>query len=122
MGPNSPKSKSEDVTVEVYSVDSLEEAAAWLEPVRGKQVADGWEVSSFQIGDEGYFSKYKDGGRFEISFRKGTVVGRASAGELNTLKDFSQVIVESIPPNANSKSTQTPDHRANLPLRYQDLK
>jgi hypothetical protein len=83
----------------VYSVDNLAEAAAWLEPFRGKHVAEGWEVSPFQIGDEGYFSKYKDGEWFEISFRKGTIVGRASAGDLKKLKDFAQVIVESIPPN-----------------------
>ena len=54
--------------------------------------------SPFQIGDEGYLSKYKDGERFEISFRKGTVVGRTSARDLNKLKEFAQFIVESIPP------------------------
>jgi hypothetical protein len=43
-------------------------------------------------------SKYKDGERFEISFRKGTVVGRTSAGRLSKLKEFAQFIVESIPP------------------------
>jgi len=75
------------------------ECVSWLEPVRSKHVAEGWEVTSFQIGDEGYLSKYKDGDRFEISFRKGTIVGRTSAGDLNKLKDFAQVIVESIPPN-----------------------
>lgn len=97
-GPNFPQSKSEDVRVELYSVDNLAEAAAWLE-FRGKHVAEGWAVSPFHIGDEGYFSKCKDGERFEISFRKGTIVGRASAGDLKKLKDFAQVIVESIPPN-----------------------
>jgi hypothetical protein len=91
--------RSQDVTVHVYSVDSLAEAAAWLEPFRNKHVAEGWEFSAFQIGDEGYFSKYKDGERFEFSFRKGAVVARTSAGDLNKLKEFAQFIVESIPPN-----------------------
>lgn len=75
------------------------EAATWLEPFRSKHVTEGWEVSFFQIGDEGYFSKYKDGERFEISFRKGTVVGRTSAGDMNKLGEFAQFIVESIPPS-----------------------
>jgi hypothetical protein len=97
-GPNSPQSKSEDVTVQVYSVDNLAEAATWLEPFRSKHVAEGWEVSPFQIGDEGYLSKYKDEERFEISFRKGIVVGRTSAGDLNKLKEFAEFIVKSIPP------------------------
>jgi hypothetical protein len=75
------------------------QATAWLEPFRSKQVAEGWEVSAFQIGEEGYFSKYKDGERFEISFRKGTVVTRTSAGDLEKLKEFAQFIVESVRPN-----------------------
>jgi hypothetical protein len=71
-----PKSRSQDVVVSVYSVENREEAAKWLQPVRDKHVADGWQVSAFQIGDEGYLSKYKNGDRFDIEFRKGTVVAK----------------------------------------------
>ena len=66
---NSPRSRSEDVHVSIYSVEHGE-ATAWLGPGRNRQVAAGWQVSTYQIGDEGYLSKYKDGERFEIEFRR----------------------------------------------------
>ena len=40
----SPKSRSEDVNVSVYSVENHDEAAAWLGPFRKKQVAAGWQA------------------------------------------------------------------------------
>jgi hypothetical protein len=98
-GPNFPKSKSQNVEVHVYSVESVAAARSWLKPWREKQVAEGWEVNPFQIGDEGYFAKYKNGERFEISFRKGNIVAKTAAGDLDTLKEFAQCVVESIPAN-----------------------
>jgi hypothetical protein len=95
----SPKSRSEDVHVSVYSVENHGEAAAWLGPVRNKQVAAGWQVSTYQIGDEGYLSKYKDGERFEIEFRRGSVVAKIAGNGLRTVKDFARCIVDQIPAN-----------------------
>jgi hypothetical protein len=43
----SPKSRSEDVNVSVYSVENHDEAVAWLGPVRKRQVAAG-RLSSWQ--------------------------------------------------------------------------
>ena len=76
-----PKSHSQYVVVSVYSVENREEAAKWLQPVRDKHVADGWQVSPFQIGDEGYLSKDKDGDRFDIEFRKVTVVAKIAGDD-----------------------------------------
>jgi hypothetical protein len=56
-----PKSHSEDVNVLVYGVANRVEAMALLEPFRNRQVAAGWQVSIYQIGDEGYLANYKDG-------------------------------------------------------------
>jgi hypothetical protein len=89
-----PKSRSQDVVVSVYSVENREEAAKWLQPVRDKHVADGWQVSPFQIGDEGYLSKYKNGDRFDIEFRKGTVVAKIAGDDPDRVKEFAQCIVE----------------------------
>jgi hypothetical protein len=89
-----PKSRSQDVVVSVYSVENREEAAKWLQPVRDKHVADGWQVSPFEIGDEGYLSKYKDGDRFDIEFRKGTVVAKIAGNDPDRVKEFAQCIVE----------------------------
>ena len=95
----SPKSRSEDVNVSVYNVENHGEAEAWLGPVRNKQVAAGWQVSIYQIGDEGYLSKYKNGERFEIAFRRGSVVAKIAGNDLRTVKDFSKWVVDQIPSN-----------------------
>jgi hypothetical protein len=95
----SPKSHSQDVVVAVYSVENRDEAAKWLQPVRGKHVAEGWHVSPFKIGDEGYLSKYKNGDRFDIEFRRGTVVAKIAGDDQDRVKEFAQYIVEQIPAN-----------------------
>jgi hypothetical protein len=95
----SPKSRSEDVHVSVYGVENHGEAAAWLGPVRNRQVAAGWQVRTYQIGDEGYLSKYKDGERFEIEFRRGSVVAKIAGNDLRTVKDFGKCVIEQIPSN-----------------------
>jgi hypothetical protein len=91
----SPKPRSEDVRVSVYSVENHGEAAAWLGPLRNRQVAAGWQVSTYQIGDEGYLSKYK-GERFEIQFRRGSVVARIAGNNLRTVKDFAKCVIDQI--------------------------
>jgi len=93
------KSPSQDVVISVYRVGNREEAAKWLQPVRDKHVAAGWQVSAFQIGDEEYLSKYKNGDRFEIEFRRGTVVAKIAGDDPDRVKGFAQCIVEQIPPN-----------------------
>jgi hypothetical protein len=106
-----PKSRSQDVFVSVYSVENREEAAKWLQPVRDKHVAEGWHVSPFQIGDEGYLSKYKNGDRFEIEFRRGAIVAKIAGNDLDRVKEFAQCIVEQTaanPPNP----MPTPDKHA----------
>jgi len=94
---SSPKSHAEDVNVSVYSVENHEEAAAWLGPARKRQVATGWQVSTYQIGDEGYLLKYKDGERFDIEFRKADVVAKIAGNDLRRVKDFAKCVVEQIP-------------------------
>jgi hypothetical protein len=81
----------------VYSADSRGKAAKFLGPFRDEQLAPGWTVTSFQIGDEGYLSKYKNGNRFQIIFRKGTVVAIFEGNDLNRVKEFARCVVEKIP-------------------------
>lgn len=95
----SPKRRSEDVNVSVYSVENRGEASVWLGPVRNKQVAAGWQVSTYQTGDEGYLSKYKDGERFEIEFCKGNVVAKIAGNDLRRVKDFAKCVVDQIHAN-----------------------
>ena len=95
----SPKSQSENMTVDVYGVENRVEATAWLRFVRNRQVAPGWQVSIYQIGDEGYLSKYKDGERFDIQFRKGNVVAEMAGNDLRRVKTFAKCTVDQIPAN-----------------------
>jgi hypothetical protein len=95
----SPKSRSQDVYVSVYRVENQREAAAWLERFRTKQVAPGWRVSAYRIGDEGYLSKYKHGERFEIEFRRGSVVAKIAGNDLPRAKDFARCVIGQVPSN-----------------------
>jgi len=90
----SPKSHSEDVNVSVYRVENYGKAEAWLGPV-----AAGWQVSTYQIGDEGYLSKYKDGERFEIEFRRANVVAKIAGNDLRRVKDFARCVIDQVPSN-----------------------
>jgi hypothetical protein len=92
-----PESRAQDTFVSVYSVDSRGKAAKFLGPFRDKQVAPRWTATTLKIGDEGYLSKYKNGDRFEIMFRKGTVVARFAGNDLNRVKEFARCVVEKIP-------------------------
>jgi hypothetical protein len=90
-----PQARSKDVRVSVYSIESREEAAKWLGPVRDTD----WQVSPFEIGDEGYLSKHKDGDRFNIEFRRGAVVVRIEGTYLAMVKEFAQAVVKQIRAN-----------------------
>ena len=94
-----PKSSriSEQVDASIYGVENAEQAAAWLKPLRIAQVAPGWHTSIYRIGDEGYLAEYKDGNRFEIQFRRGKIVSKIAANDLNKVREFAKVIVEQIP-------------------------
>jgi len=87
------------VQVSVDGVESRGQAAAWLGRVRNKQLAPGWHVSTYQIGDEGYLSKYKDGKGFEIEFRRGNVVANIAGHELPRVTEFAKCVVDQIPAN-----------------------
>jgi len=87
---------SENVQVSIYEVENLAEAAAWLKPVRSGQVATGWKISSYRIGDEGYLANYRDGKRFEIQFRSDNFVGKIAGDQLSRVREFAQHIVAQV--------------------------
>jgi len=91
---HSPKSRSQDVVVFVYGIENGEDAAKFLQPARDKHVASGWQVSPFQIGDEGYLSKYKNGDRLEIQFRRRVIVAKIAGNDLDRVKEFAQCIAD----------------------------
>ena len=94
--------QSQNVQVWLYMPESLEGATACLQPYRANQLADGWQVSAFEIGDEGYLSTYKNGEGFTIAFRKGTVaatINTINGHDFGEIREFAECIVGEIPAN-----------------------
>jgi hypothetical protein len=89
----------ESVLVRIYEVESPEQAIRWLGPARNKQLAAGWRTYSYRIGDEGYLAKYQTGKRFEIQFRRGTMVGNVAGNDLERVKQFANYVVAELSAN-----------------------
>jgi len=87
---------SESVHLSIYEVENPGQAMEWLRPVRSKQVAAGWQISIYRIGDEGYLARYQDGKRFEIQFRSGSIVGKIAGDNLSRVREFAKYIVDQI--------------------------
>jgi hypothetical protein len=86
----------ESVEVMIFEVNSSTDAKMFLSPVREGKVARGWKVEKLKIGDEGYLSTFKNGGRFEIQFRKGTIVVSVSSDSLPLVDRFAQLVAAQI--------------------------
>jgi hypothetical protein len=90
------------VEIFIYQVDDSVEAEKWLNPVRTGQVAEGWRVELYDLGDEGYLSTFTSGERFDIEFRKGNIVAKIDGPELDTIKRMAKYVEAEI--EAASKS------------------
>jgi hypothetical protein len=86
----------ESVEVMIFQVNSSTDAKLSLSPVREGKVARGWKVERLKIGDEGYLSTFKNGGRFEIQFRKGTIVVSVSSDSFPLVDRFAQLVAAQI--------------------------
>ena len=87
----------ESVEVMIFQVKSSTDAKVSLSPVREGKVARGWKVERLKIGDEGYLSTLKnDGGRFEIQFRRGTIVVSVSSDSFPLVGRFAQLVAAQI--------------------------
>jgi hypothetical protein len=86
----------ESVELTIFQVNSSTDAKVSLSPVREGKVARGWKVERLNIGDEGYLSTFKNGGRFEIQFRKGTIVVLVSSDSFPLVDRFAQLVAAQI--------------------------
>jgi len=92
----SESGKQERVDVKIFQGDSRIDAQLSLSPVREGKVAKGWKVQRFKIGDEGYIGTFRNGARFAIHFRKGTIVVRVSSDSLQVAERFAQHVAAQI--------------------------
>lgn len=94
----SESGKRDRVELEIFQVANRTDATICLSPVREGRVAPGWKVERFKIGDEGYLSKFKNGRRFEIQFRKGTIVVIVSSESFPLASRFAELVAAQIDP------------------------
>jgi hypothetical protein len=88
--------KREGVGVNIYEVSSASEAGSWLKPINAGEVASGWRVEKYQIGDEAYLSKFQNGRGYSLQFRKNNIVVEVSGESLDSVKRFAQYVVSGI--------------------------
>jgi hypothetical protein len=88
--------KREGVSVNIYEVSSAVEAGSWLSPIKAGEGASGWKVEKYQIGDEAYLSKFQNGRRYSLHFRKNNIAVEVSGESLNSVKRFAQYVVSGI--------------------------
>ena len=97
--------RRESVYISISEVASPTEAAKWLSRFAKGEVGEGWQVRTYEIGDEGYLtqfqggslSKFQDRSRFSIHFRKGDVVVEASGASLGNVERFAKNVVAQMP-------------------------
>lgn len=94
----SESGKRERVELEIFQVANRTDATMSLSPVREGTQETGWKVERFKIGDEGYLSKFKNGRRFEIQFRKGTIVVTVSSDSFPLASRFAELVAAQIDP------------------------
>lgn len=88
--------RRENIDIRIYQVESQAEAIKWLKPASNGQVATGWRVKMYKIGEEGYLATFQAGKRFEIQFRNGKVVGGISGDNLTTVERFAKYVIYQI--------------------------
>jgi len=93
---SSQTEKRENVDLRIFQVDSRTDAEQCLGPVREGKVATGWKVEKFKIGDEGYLATFRNSGRFEIHFRKGTTIVTVSSDSFALVERFAQLVAAQI--------------------------
>jgi hypothetical protein len=94
--------QSEIITISAYEIESSAEAQKWLSPLSKGQVAAGWRVYKYSIGDEGYMAKYQNERQFEIHFRKRNVLVKMSGQDLKVVERFAKYVVARVAPSNNS--------------------
>jgi hypothetical protein len=74
----------------ISQVDSRNDAQISLNSMRDGKVAPGWKVKPYRIGDEAYLGTFRNGRRYEIHFRKNTVIVRVSSDSMRLAEKFAK--------------------------------
>ena len=80
--------RRESVIMLISQVQSRSDAQMSLNPMHEGKVAAGWKVKAYSIGDEAYLAT--NGSRYEIDFRKGTVIVRVKSDSIRLAERFAK--------------------------------
>jgi len=78
----------ESVIMLISQVESRSDAQLSLASIRDGKVAPGWKVKAHSIGDEAYLAT--NGSRYEIHFRKDTVIVRVKSDSIRLAERFAK--------------------------------
>ncbi len=86
----------ESIRIDFYEVTSAEEVAQWMLHFDRGEIAEGWQVKKYDLGDQAYILSYRDGSRTSIYFRKDNIVVEVSGESLKDVERFAQHVIEAI--------------------------
>jgi len=84
--------KPESINISFYEVASSADAAEWMTHFDRGEVGQGWQASRYELGDEAYLLKYKNGGRYSIYLRKSNIVVEVSGEALKRVEQFAKYV------------------------------
>lgn len=86
------------IEVRVHAIANADAAARWIDrTIREKLIADGWSIARYESGDGGYTSTYRDGRRYEVTFRKGRFLGFVSGESEIDVHRFAGYLLAAMP-------------------------
>lgn len=86
----------ESIEIEFYEVATLEDAAKWMQHYEKGDVAEGWQVKKYELGDEAYILSYREGSRTSICFRKDKIIVEVSSASSEDVERFAKYVLEAM--------------------------
>ena len=84
----------ESINIDFYEVASSADAAQWMTRFDRGEVSKDWQANRYELGDESYLLKYRNGSRYSIYFRKNHIVVEVSGTALKGVERFAKYVAE----------------------------
>jgi hypothetical protein len=88
---------SDHISMDVYSIATAEAAARWIYGQAHGNVAKGWSVADYKLGDDATMATYFDTSRglsyYTITIRKGRFLASINGHSKDAVERFAQFLV-----------------------------
>jgi hypothetical protein len=84
----------ESIDIEFYDVASAEEASQWMLRFDRGEVAEGWKIKKYDLGEQAYSLTYRDGSRTSIIFGNSNIVVMVSGEHSEDVERFARYVNE----------------------------